>query len=449
MGHLASEEDRSGMKHHIPEGKSDLLACAETFGTPLYVYDTQVINERIRMLLDSLHPSVRLMYSLKANPNPTLVSHIHRQGLGLEICSAGELETALAAGATPDQMMYVGPGKSLGELERILDIGIHYIIVESLQELQILERLAVERELRVGVGLRFNPQTAIHGARLKMGGTARQFGIDETQLDEAVTMIALSEHLRLSGIHAYYGTRILSAQTLAANLSYVLDFAERFMVAHALELDYVGVGGGFGVPYYENEQPLDLKEFRSRTYGLIDAFRSRYPVIELLAESGRFLMAEAGSYLSSVRYTKESQGKQFAITDGGTNHHAAAGGAGSLLRRHFPVYAWARNMAADEVPVTITGPLCTPADLLAEDVMLPPLQPGDVIAVLNSGAYGLTMSPVLFLSHGIPREVLLHEGDAILIRDRDEWSLPRIRLLPHREVRTCVPDEDGQEHTSE
>ncbi|PUA35216.1 diaminopimelate decarboxylase [Paenibacillus elgii] len=403
-----------------------LHECAERFGTPLYVYDFGVIRERLDALRRHLHPSVSLFYSIKANPNTTVVRHIYEAGANLELCSPLELDIALAAGADPRRILYVGPGKTEAELNRLLTLDVRYIVAESLQELELMNRLAGRKGVRADVGVRFNPKAAIHGARLKMGGAARQFGIDEEQVADAVRLIESSPFLRLAGLHAYYGTRILSAETVAANMAYILGFAERAMAEHALELDYIGLGGGFGVPYYEGEAPLDLSELSRKSHGLLEMFAGKHPGIRLLMETGRYVVAESGTYLTRVLYTKQSQGKWFAVTDGGTNHHAAAGGAGSLMRRNFPVRAWTRE-SGEPREYAIAGPLCTPGDTLGDRVTLPPLEPGDLIGILASGAYCLTMSPVLFLSHALPREVLLLDEKPLVVREKYEYAVPALR----------------------
>ncbi|MFD2673318.1 diaminopimelate decarboxylase [Marinicrinis sediminis] len=403
-----------------------LEGLAEQYGTPFYLYDAHVIQKQIYALQSNLHPAIQLCYSLKANPNPTIVQLMLQQGLHAEICSEHELAAAISAGAQPHQMMVLGPGKSRQELQRLLSIGVKYVIAESLQELQIIAELARERACPAQVGIRVNPKSVVQGARLKMGGTARQFGIDEEQLPQVISWMEECDVLSLSGIHGYFGTRILSEETLAANFSYMLNLAEQFMDTYSLPLQYVGLGGGFGIPYYENEKPLHLPRLGQLTKEAFQAFHKRHPHIELLVESGRFLSGPAGIYVARVRYVKESQGVHFAILDGGTHQHAAAGGSGSLLKRNFPIEAIIQE-EREKKAYTLTGPLCTPDDVIGRQVMLPELHPGDLIAVYQSGAYGLTFSPVLFLSQSLPRELLREQEQIHLIRDRHEFLVPKAR----------------------
>ncbi|MDT9726747.1 diaminopimelate decarboxylase [Xylanibacillus composti] len=400
----------------------------EQYGTPLYVYDMAVIEQRVADLRQCLHPNVRLFYSMKANPNPSVVRAIYRHGVYSEICSPLELEIALSAGIVPAHILYLGPGKSAAELERLVALGVRYLIVESIQEIALVQKIAGKRGMVAEVGLRINPRETVRGARLKMGGAARQFGIDEDQLPEVLAAARAMSCVRVVGLHGYLGTRILQADTIAANVRCMLEAADRLLAGGLSELRYVGVGGGFGIPYHSGESRLDLEAVALRTRPLFDSFLRRYPDVEVLAESGRFLVAEAGSYLVRVRYTKRSQGVEFAIADGGVHQFAAAGGAGSLVKRNYPIEALVCGRGEQRM-YHISGPLCSPDDLIGRGVELPVLQPGDLLAVRQAGAYGLTFSPVLFLSHPLPREVMLANGQAVLVRDIDEYGLPAVREL--------------------
>lgn len=408
---------------------SRMMTLAEQYGTPLYVYDLRKIQEQIARIKEHMHPAVRLFYSMKANPNTTLVKQIYDTGTNLEICSLYEWKTAQAAGASPERIMYLGPGKSRQELARIIDSGIRYVIAESLQELEWINQLAREADKVLSVGVRVNPNVAVKGARLQMGGTARQFGIDENRFAEVVERIAQLDHLRLVGIHTYHGTRILAADAIAANMQYILSFADQMIRQFQLTLDYVGVGGGLGVPYFPGESEMDMAALGRLTHAAIDTFLNKHTGTSILMESGRYIVAEAGTYLARVMYTKTSQGIRFAVTDGGTHHHMAAGGTGNVFLKNFPIQAFV-NEEREVERYHLSGPLCTPNDLIGKNVSLPKLQPGDLIGILRSGAYGLTASPVLFLSHGLPREVLYDGDQSVLIRERDEYMVPQLRVIP-------------------
>ncbi|GAA4726465.1 alanine racemase [Brevibacillus fulvus] len=405
---------------------SFIRELAASYSTPLYIYDLETVQRQIDKIRSKMHPSIKLFYSMKANPNPTLVQRIYQTGVNIELCSLLELAAAQTAGVAAERMMYLGPGKSAEEIRTIMDQGVRYFVAESLQELELIEQIAQEKRKTVPIGVRINPEVAVRGARLQMGGKARQFGIDEGQFPDVLRKLQVLPHLRLCGIHTYHGTRILSANTIAENIRYILSFAERIIEMYGVKLNFVGIGGGFGIPYFAGEKELDLDELGQASYGTVEQFLQKQPETEILMESGRYLVAEAGAYVAQVRYTKRSQGVHFAVTDGGTHHHAAAGGSGNAFRKNFPIVAYVPEQRAEQ-EYELAGPLCTPNDLIGKKVRLPELHPGDYIAVLKSGAYGLTASPALFLSHRLPREVLLERGKVTLIRDVDEYIIPKLR----------------------
>ncbi|WP_034263767.1 type III PLP-dependent enzyme [Actinospica robiniae] len=392
---------------------------AEKYGTPLYVYDGSALTGALRELSEALHPAMEVFYSLKANPNITLAGLLAVHGARAEVSSLVELRTALRAGFRPQDVIFLGPGKSTQELAACVEAGIYAAVVESFDELGELDRLAAARGVRQAALIRINPREAGNGSRLTMGGKPRQFGIDEEQVLAAGPLAERYPALDVIGVHAYLGTRILDATAVVDNTARVLELAERVAEATGIDLRAVDVGGGLGVAYFEKEEDPDLGVLRAGLRPLVESFRRRHPDTRLLFESGRYLAARAGVYAVSVRGVKESMGRQFAVTDGGTHHHMAAVGVGSYVRRNFPVRLLSRP---DEPPTgawQLTGPLCTPNDTIAKDVELPELRPGDLIGILRSGAYGPTASPGLFLSHGFPAEVLLHQGRDYLVRDRD------------------------------
>ncbi|MFJ6215756.1 diaminopimelate decarboxylase [Streptomyces sp. NPDC092296] len=392
---------------------------AEEFGTPLYLYDGEALRDRVSSLRALLHPRLEIFYSLKANPNVSVCALLHTFGANAEISSLVELRTARAAGVAPEDILFLGPGKSVEELEACLDEGVFAIVCESFGELALIDELAARRGIVARVALRVNPEFAVKGSGLTMGGKPRQFGIDEAQLLAASDLADRHRHVRLVGIQTYMGTRILAAGAVVENTERILALAERVSTRLGFPLELVDVGGGLGVAYFEGEEDLDPAELATGINPLIAAFADRHPGVRLVMELGRYLTAEAGTYVTRVRYVKESMGQRFAVADGGTNHHMAAVGIGSFIKRNFPLAVLNR---LDEPPTelwNITGPLCTPSDTLGKRALLPPLRAGDLIGVGRSGAYGPSASPVLFLSHGHPAEVLVWRGRAHLVRRRD------------------------------
>jgi diaminopimelate decarboxylase len=393
---------------------------AERFGTPLYVYDGNVLLRRLSELSAALHSALEIFFSLKSNPNVSVFSTLREGGARAEVCSLLELRTALLAGAHPQDIIFLGPGKSNQELDACLQAGIYAIVAESFDEVDRIERLAAERGVPQRVLLRINPACLVSGSRLTMGGKPRQFGIDEAQVLAAADLASRYRYAELAGIHVYMGTRILQAEVVGKNTRYVLELADRVAAATGVPMHTVDIGGGLGVAYFDGEEDLLPAPVAKEINPAIDEFTRSHPGTRLLLESGRYLTAPAGIYIVSVRYVRESMGELFAIADGGTNHHMAAVGIGSFVKRNFPVQLLNREPADDALQSwNITGPLCTPNDTLLKRAALPPLRVGDLLGVTRSGAYGASASPGLFLGHGFPAEILVRDGEAHLVRSRD------------------------------
>ncbi|MFB7907403.1 type III PLP-dependent enzyme [Kitasatospora sp. NPDC056076] len=398
-----------------------ITELAEEFGTPLYLYDGEEITTRFRGLRAALHPALEVFYSLKANPNISVCALLHSCGARAEVSSLTELVTAQRAGVRPEDIIFLGPGKSRAEVAACLDQSIHAIVCESVGELGLIDELAAERGVVARVALRVNPSFQVKGSGLTMGGKPRQFGTDEELLlAEGRGLVGRYPHLRLMGVQVYLGTRILSEESVVENTRRILDLAERLAAELDFPLETVDVGGGLGIAYFDNEKDLDVTALAAGLNPLIEDFAERHPDTRLIMELGRFLVAASGTYVTRVRYTKTSMGENFAVTDGGTNHHMAAVGIGSYVKRNFPMAALERLDEPATEPWHVTGPLCTPNDVIGKKVPMPPLRPGELIGVQRSGAYGPTASPVHFLSHGYPAEVLVLDGRAHLVRERDD-----------------------------
>ncbi len=403
---------------------------AEEYGTPLYVYDGDEITERFRGLRGALHPSLEVFYSLKANPNISICALLNTLGARAEVSSLTELVTARKAGVEPRDIIFLGPGKSRAELAACMDEAIYTIVCESVGELALINEVAAERGVVAPVALRVNPSFAVKGSGLTMGGKPRQFGTDEEQLFAETDLATRFPAVRLMGVQVYLGTRILSEDVVVENTTRILELAERLADKLGFPLEMVDIGGGLGVAYFDGERDLDVDVLAEKLNPVLDAFARRFPDTRMIMELGRFLVAVSGTYMVRVRYTKTSMGENFAVSDGGTNHHMAAVGIGSYVRRNFPIVALEREDEPTTEAWNVSGPLCTPNDLVGKKVPLPPLATGDLLGVQRSGAYGPTASPVHFLSHGYPAEVLVLEGRSHLIRERDDVTdmLARQRL---------------------
>lgn len=393
---------------------------AEEFGTPLFLYDADVLHSVYTSLREQLHPAVDIFYSLKANPNISVCGYLASLGAGAEISSMVELMTVRRAGIAPGNVIFLGPGKTRAELEACVTAGIHAVVCESLDEVALLEEIAAAQGRDdVTVLLRINPDFHTKGSGLAMGGKPRQFGIDADTLRRSRELFAGLRRVRVRGFHAYMGTRFLNADDLVHNTREILALAAELSDRLGIVPETVDFGGGFGVAYFDNEKSLDVATAVAGINEAVASFTAKYPHCRLINELGRYLVAASGTYVVRTLYVKESMGEKFVIADGGTNHHMAAVGIGSFVKRNFPIRSLSRHGDEPADTYTVTGPLCTPNDVIGKKVRLPPVEPGDLIGVELSGAYGPTASPGLFLSHGFPAEVLVHDGTAHLVRARD------------------------------
>ncbi|MBN8940273.1 MAG: type III PLP-dependent enzyme [Rhizobiales bacterium] len=399
-------------------GGIPVKVLAERFGTPLYVYDAGTMRRSHDRLAAALAGFAAIHYSIKANPNPAVIKVLIGQGAGVEIASLGEYRLARSAGAAPENILFAGPGKRAAELEAVIAEGIGEIHLESLEEIARIERLAAGRSAPVPVAIRFNPVAEVQGGAMRMGGRPAPFGFDEEGLDGVIDRVQSSRTFDLRGVHMFAGTQILDADILAGQWAHGLAVAGRVARRIGRPLKTIDLGGGLGIPYFAGEAALDLARLASHVPALVAAQQAD-PLTRdarVVVEPGRFLVGPAGLYVARVLAAKTSRGARFLVTDGGMHHHlAASGNLGQIIKRDYPVLAPARMGEAASVTAAIAGPLCTPLDMLARKAALPDLGEGDLIAVLQSGAYGLTASPVGFLGHPAPAEVLVDGGEARLV----------------------------------
>ncbi|MCM6777137.1 diaminopimelate decarboxylase [Nocardia sp. CDC159] len=389
------------------------------FGTPLYVYDGAVIERTYAELRARLHEAIDIFYSLKPNPNVSIVRLLHRAGALAEVCSPGELASALRAGVAPADILYTGPGKSRVDLRHLVDLDIRAVICESFEELAELDELAAAAGRRPRVLVRVNPAFGVRGGRLTMAGKPREFGIDEEQVLAATDLVARHPHLRVIGIHCFTGTRILDAGVVVDNTRRILDLAIKVSEQLGIEPELVDIGGGIGIPYFPNERAVDLDALAAGVNAAVAEFLLRYPRVRIAVEPGRFLVGPAGTYAIAARSVKISRGQRFVITDGGTHQHMSAVGTGTYLKRNFPMALLSDPDREPAGPCTVTGLLLTPTDIIGKDVELPEIATGEVLGVFQSGAYGPSASITYMNGRGYPAEVLVHQGRAHLIRSRD------------------------------
>jgi len=386
---------------------------AESFGTPLFVYDGAVLDRKYDALRSALPERFSIYYSIKANPCFAVVKHFLSRGCGIEIASAGEFRKALEAGCPADRILFAGPGKSEAELELVLSHGIGEIHVESLTEAQRISAICRRLRRRAQVAIRINPAGEAEGGAMRMGGRPAPFGIDEEILDQVLEVVLAQPELDLCGIHLFTGTQILDAAVLQTQYRHGLELARRVVKRLGRPLRTLDFGGGLGIPYFAHEQELNLDCLQERLATLFQEIDldSAFEGTQFLVEPGRFLAGEAGVYVTRINDIKISRGKKFLIVDGGMNHHlAASGNLGQTIKRNYPIALVNKLKVPADDTVDIVGPLCTPLDTLARGIVLPKAEIGDLVGIFQSGAYGRSASPVGFLSHPEPAEIFLQAG---------------------------------------
>ena len=378
--------------------------------TPFYAYDRALLRQRVQLLRQALPPGIQLHYAMKANPLPAVVAFMAGLVDGVDVASAGELQVALNAGADPAEISFAGPGKRDIELRQSVAAGV-LVNVESLRELPVLAQASQDLALPARVALRVNPDYELKGSGMKMGGGAKQFGVDVDVVPQALAQMA---HLGLQfeGFHLFAGSQNLRADAIceAQRKGYALALRLASEAPSRLteQMKFLNLGGGFGIPYFPGEQPLQLGPIGDTLAQIQQQARAELPHTRIVIELGRYLVGEAGVYVTRVVDKKVSRGQVFLVTDGGLNHHlSASGNFGQVVRKNYPVTIGNRASAAQREVASVVGPLCTPLDLLADRMDLPQAEIGDLVVVFQSGAYGASASPQAFLGHPSCAEVLV------------------------------------------
>lgn len=376
-------------------------------GTPFFAYDRALLTGRVALLRSCLPPDVELSYAIKANPMPAVVQHMAGLVDAFDVASGLELRTVLDTRMPPGRVSFAGPGKRPAELRQAIAAGIT-LEVESPTEAERIAAIGEELGERPRVAVRVNPDFRIKGSGMRLGGGPQQFGIDSERVGAVVKQMVAAD-LDVLGFHVFAGSQNLSADILTEAQRNTVDLALRLADESDLPLRYLNLGGGFGIPYFERDEPLDLASIGNGLDALLAArVRPAFPDARVVIELGRYLVGEAGVYVTRIIDRKDSRGETFLVVDGGLHHQlAASGNFGQVIRRNYPVVIGNRMATKPSGPVTVVGCLCTPLDLLAKAVVLPDAEIGDLVVIFHAGAYGLTASPTAFLSHPSPIEVLL------------------------------------------
>lgn len=380
--------------------------AARVGGTPFYAYERRLLDKRVALLRDVLPSAIQLHYAIKANPMPALVQHMTTRVDGFDVASLGEMKVALDAGMAPDAISFAGPGKRPVELAAALAAGIT-VNLESARELETIVRLGREQGRTPRVAVRVNPDFELKTAGMKMSGGPKPFGVDAEQVPALLRRIG-ELGLDFQGFHIFSGSQNLRAEAIVEAHDRIFELALRLAAAARSPVRWLNIGGGFGIPYFPGDTPLDLTPIAANLARWLPIIQKQLPEARTVLELGRYLVGEAGIYVAEVVDKKVSHGHTFLITNGGLHHHlAASGNFGQVVRKNYPVVVGNRVIGTEREIVTVVGPLCTPLDILADRMELAKAEIGDLIVVFQSGAYGLTASPTAFLSHPPCREVLV------------------------------------------
>ncbi|MEY9930260.1 diaminopimelate decarboxylase [Catenulispora sp. GP43] len=380
--------------------------AARVVTTPFFAYDRALLSERVAGVRRALPDGIHLSYAVKANPMPALLHHMSTLVDGFDVASGLELRAALDTSVGPAKVSFAGPGKTTGELRQAVAAGVT-VELESELELARVRAAAAELGVTARVAVRVNPDFAVRGSGMRLGGGPQQFGVDAERVPDLLGLMGGGD-LEFEGFHVFAGSQNLRAEEICEAQRRTVDLVLALAEHAPSPVRYVNVGGGFGIPYTARDAALDLAPIGENLAKLTDVVAAALPGARIAVELGRYLVGEAGVYVTRVLDRKESRGKVFLVVDGGMHHQlAASGNFGQTIRRNYPLAVADRIDEPAVGKVSVVGCLCTPLDLLGDDVELPAADVGDLIVLFQAGAYGLTASPSAFLSHPAPVEVLV------------------------------------------
>lgn len=383
-----------------------LTRLAKRVDGPFFAYDRRLLTERVDHVKKNLPLGVELHYAMKANPMPALVQHMSSLVDGMDVASKAEMKVALDTPTDPENISFAGPGKTENELGSAIAAGI-VINLESAREMELAARIGQLLGYRPKVAVRVNPDFELKSSGMKMGGGAKQFGVDAEQVPAMLERMAVLD-LEFTGFHIFSGSQNLKAEAIMEAQEKSVMLGIRLGQHAPSSVRTLNIGGGFGIPYFPGEMSLDLAAVGENLGRLLPMAKRELPDARLVIELGRYLVGEAGVYVTRIIDRKISRGQVFLVTEGGLNHHlAASGNFGQVIRKNYPVAVGNKMQGSVREIVSVVGPLCTPLDILADKMEMAQADVGDLIVVFQSGAYGPTASPGGFLSHPVASEMLV------------------------------------------
>ena len=390
-------------------GGAGLETVLENCSTPVYAYSASLIDSAFADVR-GLFPGFDIIYSFKANPGLAIAARLRALGAGADVSSMGELRAALRTGFDPQDIFFVGPAKTEDEIGFAVDTGIYAIVVESAHELRVVDSCAGRLSKRQRVLLRINTSESPSSPEVMVGGPSK-FGFDEETVTEDIRGLKL-ENTDIAGIQVYSASQVLDAGFICGHIEHVLNLAISLSGELGFPLECIDFGGGFGVPYGDDEEELDLARVSERARDLVGSAAGKLHKCRLVFELGRFLVARSGVFLTRVVGVKRSRGKDFVLTDGGMNTFSRP----VFMNVRHPVRVVSKMGQSADFEYDVCGPICTPIDCFAREIKLPRVEPGDVVGLFNAGAYGYTMSLMNFMSLGWPAEVMVDGGKVTVIR---------------------------------
>lgn len=391
-----------------------VLKLAEKYDS-FYMYDGRMIRESIAALHASFD-GVRFLYSVKANPHPSVLKCIFSEGVGADAASLREVLMGRENGLKADDIYYSAPGKSLRDIDAALECST--VIADSISEVERIQTAAEGQGIVARIGIRINPDFSFDGN----GGAANKFGIDEADAFRLLPQWKGYKNIKIIGIHVHSRSQELNGKLIADYHGRMFELALRFQTALGSELEFINMGSGIGIPYAESDAPVDIKALGVNMSALIKRYREKLPHAEILVETGRFLVGKAGVYATHVVDKKLSHGKTFVLlanTMGGFVRPSIAQMVEGYTKADSPVGCepmyTGRNAfgfvpltdSPDTETVTVVGSLCTGTDIIAKDTVLPKLECGDVFVITNAGSYAAVLSPMQFASLEPPAQIFI------------------------------------------
>jgi diaminopimelate decarboxylase len=406
-------EDRKGNLYFDGFSVQEL---AKKYDTPLYVISEKRIREnynRLNTALLNAYKHVRIYYATKANTNLMVLRILQSEGAYLDTVSPGEVFMGLSSGFTPDRLMFTGTSVRNDELKMLADAGIT-VNVDSQSELERLLKIAVPSIISV----RVNPEIgAGHHSHCITAGPESKFGLWE---EEVIQAFAIAQRARVErfGIHMHIGSGILEAEPYKLAVEKLLSIAKRVHDEVGIDFEFIDIGGGLGVPYKPEDKDLDLAEYAK----VISAFKTKIKEYGLgkpflCVEPGRYLVCDASILLTTVNTVKVTPSRKFVGVDAGFNTLVRP----TMYGSYHPILVANKLDAAEKETYDVAGPICESGDLLARDRAMPKIEEGDLLAVLNAGAYGFSMSSQ-YNSRPRAAEVMIRQGKDVLVRNREQFS---------------------------